>query len=138
METRPAPKENTETLRASMPVAGGPIRNVNADLPSVTREAPPPSSATAGAALSLTPQQGLATLLAAKGEADNTRLYFAGAGGPSTFGTGPVDALGEASLGGIAAFAQAIPGVSRPFGLALNKFAMEFLAGSTVPSGRLN
>ena len=138
LETAPAPKENTETLRASMPVAGGPIRNVNADLPSVTREPPPPSTA-AAAALSLTPQQGLATRLDAEADgADNTRLYFAGTGGSSIFATGPVDALGEASPGGIAALATAMPGVSRPFGLALNKFAMEFLANSTVPSGRLS
>jgi uncharacterized repeat protein (TIGR01451 family)/fimbrial isopeptide formation D2 family protein len=138
MERAPRAVENTETLRAAMPVAAGQIRNVNADLPTVTRDAPPPSSLTAGAALSLTPQQGLSTLLAASGGADNTRLYFAAATGVTTFGTGPVDALGEASAGGLGALISATPGVSRPFGLALNKFAMEFLAGSTVPSGRLN
>lgn len=138
MERTPGPAENTETLRATMPVAGGPIRNVNADLPGVTREAPPPSAATAGAALSLTPQQGLATLLAGSGGADNTRLYFAGVTGPATFAASPVDPLSEGSAGGLAAIAAGAPGIARPFGLALNKFAIEFLAGSTVPSGRLN
>jgi len=138
METAPAPKPNTETLRADMPVAGGRIANVNADLAAVSRPEPSPASQTAGEAFTFTPQQGLATVLGAAGGADSMRLYFAGTNGATNFAAGAVDALGEANAGGVAGIRPDQPGVTRPFGLALNKFAMDFLAGSTVPSGRLN
>ena len=133
--TRVAP-DNTGTLQASIPIMRDRDLGLNAGLPEVSR--PDVPNANAGGGLVVTPAQTAPLSASATQGPDSTRIYFAGPLGPTTFGNGPADALSGARALGVSAVAPDIAGMSRPYGLALNKFALDFLAGSTVPSGRLN
>lgn len=134
--TTPVAPDNTGTLQASIPIMRDRDLGLNAGLPEVSR--PDVPNANAGGGLVVTPAQAAPLSASATQGPDSTRIYFAGPLSPTTFGSGPADALSGARALGVSAVAPDVAGMSRPYGLALNKFALDFLAGSTVPSGRLN
>jgi hypothetical protein len=132
----PAPRETTATLQAESRFFAERDLGLNATLPDVTRAEVPNTSAGGDGAVTVQQTAPLFSGLALG--PDSTRVYFAGPVNPLAFASAPVDAPTGARTGGIAATGPEVAQVTRPFGLALNKFALDFLAGSTVPSGPLN
>jgi fimbrial isopeptide formation D2 family protein/uncharacterized repeat protein (TIGR01451 family) len=127
--------ENTGTLQAASRLFAERDLGLNNGIQVSRAEVP---NTAAGGGMTVTPSQTAALFAPPDQPADSTRVYFAGPASPFGFDSSPAATLTGGRVGGVAALQPDVAAATRPFGLALNKFALDFLAGSTVPGGRLN